>query len=37
MKKVTEFGLMFQQVKLCPLDLNLLMKLVKKFFVYKCK
>ena len=37
MKKVTKFGWKFKQVKLCLFDLNLLIKPVKKFFVYKCK
>ena len=27
----------FKAVKLCLFDLNLSMKLVKRFFVYKCK
>ena len=27
----------FKGVKLCLFDLNLSMKLVKRFFVYKCK
>ena len=37
MKKVTKFGWKFKQVKLCLFDLKLLIKPVKKFFVYKCK
>ena len=37
MKKVTKFGLEVLTVKLCLFYLNLSIKPVKKFFVYKCK
>ena len=36
-KKVTKFGLEVLTVKPCLFDLNLSIKPVKKFFVYKCK
>ena len=36
MKKMRKFGLGVLTGKLCPLDLNLTMKPVKKVFVYKC-
>ena len=37
MKKLMKFGLEVLTGKVCLFDLNLSIKPVKKFFVYKCK